>query len=48
MPVQMYTIPLWLDGTAQANIAPPVLTAYRGNVIRREGEKNLPVGSRKK
>jgi hypothetical protein len=44
----MYAIALWLGGTARTDIAPPVLTARRGNFVRREGEKNRPTGSRKK
>jgi hypothetical protein len=44
----MYTVPLWMGGTAQTDIAPPVLTARGGNFVRREGEKNRPTGSRKK
>ena len=44
----MYTVLLWLGGTARIDIAPPVLTACRGDFVRREGEKNRPTGSRKK
>src|SRR2546421_6850290 len=44
----MSTILSWLNGTTQAAIAPPMVTARRGTCGRRESEKNRPAGPRKK
>ena len=44
----MYTIPLWLAGTDRTNIAPPMLTAHRGNFVWREDEKHRLTGPRRK